>query len=380
MTRFEPRLFSTAVVAVIAVAAGCTSGQPAGEAEGRPAAAQGREDARKAAQEQRDQELVERFRKDKDRLFGELEAVDKMIGRNEPVAATVALAKLGKTVSAYGQSKAAELFEYETLVKALNKRKRSLEDLVAKVEPEFDRRVKEAVALGNKREFGEADAILTEIEQDFAPLDTVDELRVPVALRGMRDRYRERVTNLRSQMAEMRSRRRPGDRIVLGDFAYVVEKAESKGSVGNWLTRKTAGDGATFLIVRYTIENLGDETETVLADDFQVEDTEGRSYSPSAEANTTLAMSGGSKDLFASELHPGVKRKMITAFEVPKKILKEGFTIIIPEKGLLGTGREKVGPLVMGPGGRVRPVPKSEGARASKGDGADDELQVVLPF
>jgi hypothetical protein len=128
-----------------------------------------------------------------------------------------------------------------------------------------------------------------------------------------------------------------GERFQLGDFAYVVNKVTARKSVGGQFVNEKASDGAIFLIVDYTIENLGRETETVLTDDFKIRDSQGRTFSPSSDANTALAMSGKSKDLIVSQLQPGLKKNMSTAFEVPEEAAKAGATLIIPEKGFLGS-------------------------------------------
>ena len=53
-------------------------------------------------------------------------------------------------------------------------------------------------------------------------------------------------------------------------------------------------------------------------------------------------MSGKSKDLILSEIQPGLKRKMSTGFEIPEGAARNGLTLVIPEKGLLGTGKATV--------------------------------------
>jgi hypothetical protein len=60
-----------------------------------------------------------------------------------------------------------------------------------------------------------------------------------------------------------------------------------------------------------------------------------------SEANTALEMSGH-KDLIVSELQPGLTKKMVTAFEMPDATARGTFTLVIPEKGLLGTGSVRI--------------------------------------
>lgn len=129
---------------------------------------------------------------------------------------------------------------------------------------------------------------------------------------------------------------RVGDRFTLGDFAYVIEGASSSRRLGNQFVSEQAEDGAMFVVVSYAMENLSSETQTVLADDMKLVDGRGRKFRPSARANTALTMTSGGKDFLASELQPGLRRKMQTAFEVPGDVAAAPFTLEVPEKGLLG--------------------------------------------
>lgn len=133
------------------------------------------------------------------------------------------------------------------------------------------------------------------------------------------------------------------DPIDLGGFRYVVDSVRPKGSVGkNPFLKKVAADGASYVVVRYSIENVGMETATAFANDLVIRDPQGRIFRPASDATTTLAADEG-VDLLLSQLHPSVPRKQIAVFEVPKTLL-DRFELVIPEKGLLGT-KEAVLPL-----------------------------------
>lgn len=125
----------------------------------------------------------------------------------------------------------------------------------------------------------------------------------------------------------------------LGDFSYTVNSVSSRRSIGSGYTKESASEGATFLIVDFTIENLSNETKTVMTDDLKVVDAQSREFRPSSNANTALLMAGKSKDFLVSEVQPGLKRKMQTGFEVPASILDAPWTLVVPEKGFLGTGK-----------------------------------------
>jgi hypothetical protein len=128
----------------------------------------------------------------------------------------------------------------------------------------------------------------------------------------------------------------------LGNFTYNVKGVTSYRSIGSGFTKKRASEGALFVVVEYTILNDSNATATVLTDDFRIMDSQDREYHPSSEANTALIMSGESKDLFVSEVQPGLRKKMQTAFEMPDASARGTFTLVIPEKGLLGTGSVRI--------------------------------------
>jgi hypothetical protein len=96
------------------------------------------------------------------------------------------------------------------------------------------------------------------------------------------------------------------------------------------------------VVVYFAIRNESKKTETVLTDDFRVVDGNGNVYSASTEATTALLMSGATKDLAISQLQPGLQKDTATAFEVPDAAWKVGAKLIVPEKGLLGTGQATV--------------------------------------
>lgn len=121
-------------------------------------------------------------------------------------------------------------------------------------------------------------------------------------------------------------------RIELGNFAYEVNSVTPVKTLGSRFSQKDASEGARFVVVDYKIENLGNETTTVMAGDFILVDHKGRKFNTSSSAETALSMSGDA-DMLVSELHPGLKSKQKTAFEVPEAVLGKPMSLIIPEKG-----------------------------------------------
>lgn len=132
-----------------------------------------------------------------------------------------------------------------------------------------------------------------------------------------------------------------GEQFTLGDFTYVTQDVETRKRLGNEFVNSTANQGASFVLVSFLIRNEGNQTETVLTDDFKIVDQRGREFRPSADATTTLSMSGNS-DFLLSQLQPGITKQSMTAFEVPDEVVRQGFTLIVPEKGLLGSDEARI--------------------------------------
>jgi hypothetical protein len=133
-----------------------------------------------------------------------------------------------------------------------------------------------------------------------------------------------------------------GTEFTLGDYSYTVDSVAVKSKIGRGYGKKKASKGAAFVIIEYSIKNLGKETSTVLADDFELVDAKDRRFRSSSDLTTALIMAGNPKDLFISELQPGLSREMTTGFEVPKDALDGELTLVVPEKGWLGSKKVSV--------------------------------------
>ena len=133
-----------------------------------------------------------------------------------------------------------------------------------------------------------------------------------------------------------------GDEFTLGDYRYKISRTSDRSTVGNEFFKETASSGARFLIVNYTIENLTNESQTVMSDDFVLVDSKGRKFKPSSNANTALMTEDDDKDFILSELQPGIPRKMASVFEIPAGALSGSLTLEIPKKGFLSSGKELV--------------------------------------
>ena len=138
-----------------------------------------------------------------------------------------------------------------------------------------------------------------------------------------------------------------GDEFTLGSYKYVIRDASTRRDIGKFMFDRFMGEkaspGAKFVIIRYSIENCSSESQTVLADDFILIDSQNRRFKASSKANTALTMyDSDDKDFLLSELQPGVPRTMQQAFEVPEKALEQGLTLAVPKKGVWSSGEVKI--------------------------------------
>jgi len=140
------------------------------------------------------------------------------------------------------------------------------------------------------------------------------------AIRSIRATRSSRPATPPKPSPPVESKKQPGldEDFQLGDFTYNVKRVTSYATIGSGFAKKRASEGALFVVVEYTILNESNATKTVLADDFRIADSQKREFRPSSEANTSLMMSGETKDFVISEVQPGIKKKMQTAFEMPE--------------------------------------------------------------
>lgn len=137
-----------------------------------------------------------------------------------------------------------------------------------------------------------------------------------------------------------------GDFFTLGEFKYCITGVNTASRIGKSVFGEFIGEaatpGAVFVIISYTIENMGTESQTVLSDDFKIEDGRGRTFKPSSDANVALLMESEDKDFLLSELQPGLPRAMKQAFELPDQAIESPITVVVPEKGFWAAGSVRV--------------------------------------
>lgn len=123
----------------------------------------------------------------------------------------------------------------------------------------------------------------------------------------------------------------------LGDYTYEIKRCEARSRLGSDFLPAKPSAGAVFLVVRFSIANETKKTATVLSDDFTLRDSQGREFRPASNALTALMMQDANKDFLVTEIQPGIEKESVTAFEIPKDALSGNLTLVVPEKGILGS-------------------------------------------
>lgn len=105
-----------------------------------------------------------------------------------------------------------------------------------------------------------------------------------------------------------------GTSVVDGKFSFTVTNVECGiDSVGNDVLGAEAQ--GQFCIISLTIENVGNEPQTMFADNQKLFDAKGREFSP--DTSSMIYMEGGS-DAWLSEINPGNTLTGELLFDVPK--------------------------------------------------------------
>ena len=138
------------------------------------------------------------------------------------------------------------------------------------------------------------------------------------------------------------NRHKINEQFTLGDYSYRITKMVTRNSLGNEFNREVAGQDETFVVVYFTIRNDSKKTQTVMADDFQIIDQQGREFSTDSEASTALLMSGVSKDFLIRQIQPGLTKNAVTVFRVPTDVANGSITLVVPEKGSFSSGKATI--------------------------------------
>jgi hypothetical protein len=112
---------------------------------------------------------------------------------------------------------------------------------------------------------------------------------------------------------------RVGSNTDVNGVRYQLANAHTTKRIGdNQFTRFTARRGAQLIVLRYTVVNLTNETQTV-AGRVRLVDREGRVFSP-ASRGTLATLRSGSLDSMLTQLQPGLPQDHTVVFEVPTDV------------------------------------------------------------
>lgn len=112
-------------------------------------------------------------------------------------------------------------------------------------------------------------------------------------------------------------------------MAYRVSEVALVETVGDGHAAEEASDGAYWIRVDYSVENVGRSTKTVETNRIAIMDSENRVFTPSSRGMTAMTMSEG-QDIVLSQFQPGIPKDQVAVFEVPRKAA-EDFLLVFPK-------------------------------------------------
>ena len=112
-----------------------------------------------------------------------------------------------------------------------------------------------------------------------------------------------------------------------GDFRYCFTGVQKAKQIGTEYNNEKPSEGAVFLLVFFTEENMDKKTKTVSNDRFWIIDSQDREFRASSKGSLTLAVQY-KQEWLMSEIQPGIKHKAVTLFEIPEDAT--GLKIKIP--------------------------------------------------
>lgn len=107
-----------------------------------------------------------------------------------------------------------------------------------------------------------------------------------------------------------------GRPFIYGNGLYSVEKTDRVAQVGQAGSSVTAS--GSFLLVFLSVTNQGPEPLSFSPSDFSLRDKQGRTFTIHLEATKLAVLANQRSDLFSEAIQPGLDRKIVLVFEVPK--------------------------------------------------------------
>lgn len=129
-----------------------------------------------------------------------------------------------------------------------------------------------------------------------------------------------------------------GDPLDVGGARMVINEIVPTKQVGMQAMPQKATEGASWVVVRYSVENTGNDTTLgVPGNDMFLRDAAGRNFRASGDGTTGVAMAEN-LDLIVTQLQPGIVKPLVQVFEVPDSVLGN-LTLVVPHGNPL-TGQQ----------------------------------------
>lgn len=105
--------------------------------------------------------------------------------------------------------------------------------------------------------------------------------------------------------------------ISVGNFSYIVQKAEQAQSVGNQYINHDAS--GVYEIISLTLRNNDKESRYADSNMFKLIDDQDRSFVVSTEATSAYSIANNNQyDLFLKQVNPGLEIDGVLIFDIPK--------------------------------------------------------------
>lgn len=113
-----------------------------------------------------------------------------------------------------------------------------------------------------------------------------------------------------------------GERIIVDDFAYTYHGMATSQTIGSYIGSTFYGEQASgkFIILDFTIENVGKDSETMQFSNINIVDDQGRTFQHNWQAEVDLWTDKKEPILNNVQLQPGLPKRGKIVFDVPENI------------------------------------------------------------
>lgn len=123
--------------------------------------------------------------------------------------------------------------------------------------------------------------------------------------------------NVQGNTKEEQKINKIGDTVSVGNFSYIVQKAEQAQSVGNQYINHDAS--GVYEIISLTLKNNDKESRYADSNMFKLIDDQDRSFVVSTEAASAYSIADNNQsNLFLKQVNPGLEIGGVLIFDIPK--------------------------------------------------------------